>query len=227
MLFCWFTFAICNVISQSYNKKKLKNIAATPTKKYVKSTDELRYKQLLEEFGNCKILPTGFEIQALVALSHFPALKNESIEFVFKKAKIAHAASPSFISVFKRTNKRKYNITISTQTKEGLENTRLVNLSYNAQIGVLGHELAHISAYQKLNFWGLIKFGLKYVKEKDIIATENSTDKVTINHGLGYQLLSWSREVHDFHIKDGRSERYLSEHQIMECIKSNPIYNSN
>ncbi len=196
----------------------------TPTKKYIKAKDLLRYDKLLEEFGNYKTLPAGFELQALVALSHFPELKNEQIEFQFKKRKVAHSSSPSFSSVFKKPNSRKYIITISTQTKKGLESTRLVNLSYNAQIGVLGHELAHIVDYQDLNFTGLLKFGLHYIREKDIITTENNTDKMTINHGLGYQLLAWSKEVHDLHIEDGRGDRYLSPKQIVDLIDKNPLY---
>lgn len=197
----------------------------TPKKEYIKSDDRQRYSELLAEFGNYKTLPKGFEIQALVALSHFPELKNENIEFRFKKAKVAHTSSPSFLSIFKNMKNRKYVITISNKTKEGLDSTRLVNLSYNAQIGVLGHELAHIADYQNLNFLGLLKFGWHYIKEKDIVATENRTDKITINHGLGYQLLAWSREVHDVHIKDGRGARYLSPNKIMQLIEKNPLYN--
>lgn len=226
MLLILFATAICSSTFPSYINIKQKNNSPTPTKKYIKSKDLLRYEKLLNEFGINKMLPKGFEIQALVALSHFPELKNEHIKFRFKKAKVAHASSPSIISVFKKAKNRKYVITISTQTNEGLDSTRLVNLSYNAQIGVLGHELAHIAEYQTLNFLGMCKFGLHYIKEKDIIATENSTDKITINHGLGYQLLAWSNEVHGLHIKDGRGDRYLSPQQIMELIESNSLYKS-
>jgi len=196
----------------------------TPVKQYVKSDDLLRYDDLFNKFGKNKILPTGFEIQALVALSHFPELKKEQIEFRFKKTKVAHTSSPAFFSVFKKANERKYIITISTKTKVGLEDTQLVNLSYNAQIGVLGHELAHIADYQALNFGGLLKFGLHYIKEKDIVATENRTDKITIQHGLGYQLWAWSNEVHELHIQDGRGDRYLSPGQIMALIDENLLY---
>lgn len=226
LLLILFFATISSATFSSYQNKKQKDHAPTPTKKYIKSKDLLRYEQLLKEFGNKKKLPAGFEIQALVALSHFPNLKNEIIEFRSKKAKVAHASSPSFISIFKKIKNRKYVITISTQTKEGLDSTRLVNLSYNAQIGVLGHELAHIAEYQTLNFLGMCKFGLHYIKEKDIIATENRTDKITINHGLAYQLLAWSNEVHHLHIEDGRGDRYLSPQQIMELIESNSLYES-
>jgi len=184
------TIILCK--SQENGPQNIDNIYPTPTKQYIKPNDLLRYNELLATFGVDKILPKGFEIQALVALSHFPELKNEKIVFKFKKAKVAHTSSPAFFSIFKKSKNRKYIISISNKTKESLDSTRLVNLSYNAQIGVLGHELAHIEDYQALNFWGLCKFGLHYIKEKDIVATENRTDQITINHGLGYQLLAWS-----------------------------------
>jgi len=214
--------------SSTLNAFQIENnwFTKTPNKQYIKTDDLQRYHELLAEFGVNKILPIDFEIQALVALSHFPELKNEHIEFRFKQAKVAHTSSPSFLSIFKQMKNRKYVISISNKTKEGLDSTRLINLSYNAQIGVLGHELAHIVDYQNLNFFGLLKFGLHYIKEKDIVATENRTDKITINHGLGYQLLAWSREVHDLHIKDGRGERYLYPEQIIQLIEKNPIYNT-
>jgi len=195
-----------------------------PIKHYEKSADLKRYDSLLKEFGQNKELPPGFELQALVALSHYPQLKNTQIRFSIKKAKIAHTSRPEIGSIFKIQQKRKYVITISNQIKPALENTRLENLSYNAQIGVLGHELAHIVDYSSRNFFQLIGFGLHYIKKKDIIKTENQTDLATIEHGLGYQLLQWSKEVHDLHIADGRGQLYLSPEEIEVEIGNHLIY---
>lgn len=194
------------------------------TKQYEKSADFKNFDLLSKEFGQFKELPTGFELQALVALSHYPKLKNTPIHFVFKKGKVAHTSRPKIGSIFKAKQKRTYVITISNEIKPTLENTRLENLSYNAQIGVLGHELAHIVDYSSRNFFELISFGLHYIKKKDIIKTENQTDLTTIKHGLGYQLLQWSKEVHDLHIADGRGELYLSPEAIVVEIGNNLIY---
>lgn len=65
---------------------------------------------------------------------------------------------------------------------------------------------------------------MHYIKEKDIIKAENQTDLTTIEHGLGYQLLQWSKEVHDLHIADGRGELYLSPEEIEVEIGNNLTY---
>ena len=80
----------------SHDQKKER---VEPVKRYIKQNDLLRYEKLSNQFATNKTLPTGFEIQALVALSHFPELNTEHIEFRFKKAKVAHTSSPSFVSL--------------------------------------------------------------------------------------------------------------------------------
>lgn len=195
-----------------------------PVKQYIKEADQTKFDSLYNIYGKHKILPSGFELPALMALSHYPTLKDISVEFKFTNAKVAHTARPSIASVFYPKRKRKYVVSISNSVKEELENTRLVHLSYNAQIGVLGHELAHIEDYINLNFFQLIGFGIQYMVEKGIVKIENRTDHITINHGLGYQLLKWSEEVHDLHIKDGRGERYLAPNQIIEAMSMHESY---
>lgn len=196
-----------------------------PIKAYTPYLDSLRYDSLFTIYGNDKVLPKGYEIQAIVALSHYPELKNANIEFRFKKAKISHTSRPKMGSLFLGKKNRKYVITISTQVKESLEEGRLENLSYNAQIGVIGHELAHVVDYKNRNFFNIVGFGIKYTKEKNIIEIENNTDVITINHGLGYQLLEWSREVHEILETDGRGERYLKPQKIISIISTHPLYN--
>lgn len=218
------TIVLIVVASFAQSELPFQSNFGKPVKHYEKSTDLKRYDSLLKEFGQNKELPPGFKLQALIALSHYPQLKNTQIRFSIKKAKIAHTSRPEMGSIFKTKHKRKYVITISNRIKPALENTRLENLSYNAQIGVLGHELAHIVDYSSRNFFQLIGFGLHYIKKKDIIKIENQTDLTTIEHGLGYQLLQWSEEVHDLHIADGRGELYLSPEAIEEGIGSNLIY---
>jgi len=197
----------------------------TPVKAYFSHLDSLRYDSLLANYGKHKILPQNFEIQALVALSHYPELKNEQIEFRFKKAKSAHAARPDFWSVFKPKNKRKYIVIISPEVKEHLEYSRLEHLNYNAQIGVLGHELAHIADYSQRNFCGILGFGIRYTRNKTIAEIETATDMRAVEHGLGYQLLAWSESVHKMLEADGRGERYLKPNQIRKVLSEHHLYN--
>lgn len=195
-----------------------------PNKKYIFKEDKTKYDSLFTIYGKNKKLPKGFEVQAIVALSHFPELIDKHIEFRIQKAKIAHTSRPNFASIFKHKDKRKYYITISNLINKNLENTRLVNLSYNAQIGVLGHELSHIVDYSNFTSMEIIKYGLKYIFEKGIVKIENRTDSIAIRHGLGYQLMDWSKEVHQLHIQDGRGDRYLAPKEIEELISNNKLY---
>ena len=196
-----------------------------PVKVYFPHLGTSRYDSLLADYGEHKILPQNFEIQALIALSHYPELKNTHIEFKFKKAKSAHAARPDFWSIFKPKDERKYIIFISPEVDEHLECSRLAHLSYNAQIGVLGHELAHITDYSQRNFCGILNFGIRYTRNKTIAEIETATDMSAIEHGLGYQLLAWSESVHKMLEADGRGERYLKPNQIRKVLSEHHLYN--
>jgi len=163
--------------------------AQSPLKKqYIEKEDFLRYEILLEEYGKNTVLPKGFELPALIALSHYPELKDVVIEFKFKKTKVAHTSQPKISTLLRTRKKRTYQIIISNEVKPSLENTMLTNLPYNAQIGVLGHELAHTADYESMSNWQLMVLGIKYSFKKFRIKFERNTDQIAINHGLAYQL---------------------------------------
>ena len=110
----------------------------------------------------------------------------------------------------------------------------LKNLSFNSQIGVIGHELSHISDYN--NRYGLyfIKLVFMHLSKKAMDKFENKTDRRCVEYGLGYQLLSWSKEVrlklkvakwkgiND--LKDNNRERYMDPENIINLINQLKIY---
>ncbi|NJN35662.1 MAG: hypothetical protein HC817_16755 [Saprospiraceae bacterium] len=106
----------------------------------------------------------------------------------------------------------------------------LKNLSFNAQIGVLGHELSHISDFHGRKSSFFIRLLFMQFSKKAMDKFENDTDRRCIAHGLGYQLLSWSEEVrHNLGIKkwrgaslseDQKRERYMSPDSILEVLKT-------
>ena len=161
----------------------------------------------------------------------YPELKTSKITFKVKTKLAPLAARPSIWAVFQKPKNRRYIVTISKKTLNFLEPILLKNLSFNAQVGVLGHEISHIAEYNqkrggyflKLLFWQLSK------KKMDIF--ENNTDRRAIEHGLGYQLMAWSSEVRrNLKIKQWNgantegvqeSERYMSPQtieKIMACL---------
>lgn len=202
--------------------------------------DSARFQYLLSEYGNNKDLPERYEKQALIALSYFPELKDIHIIFTFKNNKSPLLSRPKYIhALFVKPEKRTYFIEISNKPEAYLEHTLFANLSFNAQIGVLGHELSHICEF--INLKGIQMFGLavKTLSGKHVDRVEFETDKKTIDHGLGYQLLSWSLEVRMArNVEEWKRrkesiarnmgwyfrERYMDPDTIVELIDNHPKY---
>lgn len=195
--------------------------------------------KLKEQFGNYKIIPKDFETQTLLALSYFPELKDIKIKFRLKNRTTPLATRPSFFSMFRAAKKRTYIITISQKSTSYLDAIALKNLNFNAQIGVLGHELCHISDYLNRGFSKMNRIGVDIIFSKKRIDTlEFNTDKSCIDHGLGYQLLAWSINVRENLkrenwlgavnlTKDENSERYMNPSTITNIINNHPLYKQN
>jgi len=195
-----------------------------------KDADTLGYRRMV---GNNKKLPIGFEKQALIALSFFPELKEVAVEFEVKKDMTPLATMPSFWSIFKKPSNRTYIITISNKTTDLFSPILLKNLSYDAQIGVLGHELSHVSDFQHYNFWDFVVHAIRYTFSQPYgDKFEFNTDYICIEHGLGYQLRAWSSDcqqldknkiMKEFNIKEW-NERYMYPRTIDSIIAIRPLY---
>ena len=128
--------------------------------------DAMRLNVLREIYSTHKIIPSVVEQQVLVALAHYPELIDVPIEFIVKKAKVAHTSSIVIRSIFRRKHLRRYRITISTDVNEVLSPGLHSRLSYNAKIGVIGHELGHTLYYKDKSGWQIFCFGVKYLFKK-------------------------------------------------------------
>ncbi|MDP6415418.1 MAG: hypothetical protein QGG54_10430, partial [Gammaproteobacteria bacterium] len=56
--------------------------AMTAVREYIEAEQRGRFDELMAVYGNNKELPTGFELQTLLALGHYPELKEVKIEFI-------------------------------------------------------------------------------------------------------------------------------------------------
>lgn len=197
-----------------------------PVKQYNKEEDKLKYDSLFNLYGKNKKLPCGFELQSLIALSHYPQLRNTNIEFRFTDSKGSLYSQMDVDALLNPWKDRKYVVIIDTvKIIEYTEPTLLENLPYNAQIGVLGHELAHTVSYLDKNGLQLAWIAFRYqTSEKYVVPFENDTERRTIKFGLGYQLLAWSEFQYDIKIKEGKSKRYFSPNQIKEEMKKYAFY---
>lgn len=194
---------------------------------------------LKSKFGNHKTLIADYENQILIALSYFPELKDTKIKFRLKNRETPLATRPTLFSMFRSAKKRTYIISISEKSTNYLDAIVFRNLNYNAQIGVLGHELCHVSDYLNKGFGKMCNVAaIEIFSKKAVDKFEFDTDLNSINHGLGYQLLDWSINVRE-NLKrvnwlgavnltaDEKSERYMNPSTITAILSKHPLYREN
>ncbi len=164
------------------------------------------------EFGNKKEIPPQFEKPILTALSYFPELKNVHIVFRIKKAYSGFTTKPNFAGVFKRKDHRTYIITISNETIDTLRPLLLQNLTFEQQVGVIGHELSHVVDFNSKNFPQTIGVGIGHISKKYLDKMEFNTDRICIQHGLGKYLFAYSKHVREtMHVHNWRGSDYVNK----------------
>lgn len=180
------------------------------------NTDSLR---LL--YGNRKILPKGYERQALLALAHYPELKNVFIEFKMVEAESPFVSRPTVLStLFRSASKRHYLVLISTKSNGWLGEILIDDLPFEAQVGVLGHELAHTVNFVDRSFFKMLRVPIGNLSTEYLNKFEYATDQRAIDHGLGCNLLQWSTFVSGkvpAAFKNG-PERYMRPETIKKIL---------
>ena len=170
---------------------------------------------------NDKRLQTAF----YVALSRYPELHRKKITLRLKSIPSTMQAQPDASFLFKRRVKRGYHIFVNDNPHHTGIDYR--DLSFNALVGWLGHELAHLIDYSSMNNRELIGFVTAYIFDKrEMRRTERQADQETIKRGLGVQLLDGA---HFFHNSKKVSKKYrkknkkyyLSEEEIIADMKKN------
>ena len=149
ILICW----LCCVIAAIIDSRAAD---AQVTRDYSERGERGRFQELLYEYGQNKSLPPGFELQALLALSHYPELKTVNIRFVDDDVDIPLSSRPHQASLLKGAEKRHYLVVIDSNREQGNGAFLLKNQPFNAQVGILGHELAHTVYYLDRSFSALL-----------------------------------------------------------------------
>lgn len=200
--------------------------------------DSVLATQDLKQLYAHKELVQEYVKQIGIALIYFPELRDVNIKVKYRKQKPALSVRPTLGSLHKKN--KKFILTISTKTVKELTPILLPNASLNAQIGVLGHELSHVADMNKNNFWQSIWLGLRHLSTKEMDCFENNTDKICIDHGLGWQLLDWSSFVTGTlkiprwggadHIQASlqnklKRDRYMNPATIRKHISENSLHN--
>ena len=153
------------------------------------------YELIRTKVGKYKTIPPSYEKPILLALCYFPELADVEIEFRIGHVITPLASRPAWSSIIQSKKGRKYVITISDKSIKQLSPILFAALDFDAQVGVIGHEISHVVDFNRKNFIGLLRIGMGNLSSKFLDRFEFSTDSICIAHGLGYQLLAWSTFV--------------------------------
>lgn len=174
-------------------------------------------------YGHKKVLPKGYERQVLLALAHYPELKEISIEFRMVEAESPFVSRPTVLStLFRSASKRHYLVLISTKSNGWLSDILIDDLPFEAQVGVLGHELAHTVNFVDRNFFKMIRVLIGNLSTSYLNKFEYATDQRAVDHGLGCNLLQWSMFVSTKIPKDYQNgpERYMRPETIKRKLST-------
>lgn len=86
-------------------------------REYRESEQREHYAALLSEFGRNKQLPVNFELQTLIALSHYPELKDIRIRFIIDNVGIPLSSRPHWVSLLRSARNRTYLVIMDSDTE--------------------------------------------------------------------------------------------------------------
>tara|TARA_R110000868_G_scaffold28633_2_gene107211 strand:+ start:67664 stop:68239 length:576 start_codon:yes stop_codon:yes gene_type:complete len=173
------------------------------------------------------IIPDTIKKEALLALSHYPELKETKIEFKFKKniKKSIMQAQPTFWSLLRSKKHRSYKILMSSTFKIDGEAFQTKDIPTNVMIGWLGHELGHVMDYRNRSSLNLIWFGIKYklsdnhIKEAEIAADSFAIQKDMENYLLDTKNFILNKTNLSESYKARIKKYYLSPDEIMLLVE--------
>jgi hypothetical protein len=143
--------------------------------------------------GTNKGLPSGFEIAGAIAYSAYPELKDVEIDMVLIKGGAPMESRPLISTLIGPRKYRRYVILLNDEQSSYFEPILLRSLPFDAQVGILAHELGHIVYYERLNILQFGRWGLNYLRSDDFRARhERFTDVMPVYHGLGSQIYQYA-----------------------------------
>ena len=178
--------------------------------------------------GDNKGLPEGFEVAAAIAYSAYPQLKEVKIDMILTQKGAPMESNMNIWSLFVPGRKnRKYLIYLNDAQNTFFDPILLRALPFDAQVGILAHELGHVVYYHQLNLFKIGKWGIRYLKSDQYRAThERTTDLMPVYHGLGSQIYQYAYFVRrDSSTKsfyeDGKAfmdKYYMTDTELLEVL---------
>ena len=143
--------------------------------------------------GVNKGLPEGFEMAALLAYAAYPQLKETNIDMVLTTSGAPMESNFDLSSLLGKKKNRRYRILLNNASNTPFDEILLRSLPFDAQVGILAHELGHVAYYEQLSTLQIAKWGLMYLVDDDFRAKhERSTDLMPVYHGLGSQIYQYA-----------------------------------
>ncbi|HEX5170570.1 MAG TPA: hypothetical protein VFW11_15445 [Cyclobacteriaceae bacterium] len=178
--------------------------------------------------GDNKGLPEGFEVAAAIAYSAFPELKDVKIDMLLTMDGAPMESTPDIWSLFGARKNRQYHVLLNDAENSYFDPILLRALPFDAQVGILAHELGHIAYYQQLNLLQFGKWGLMYLTDDTFRAKhERSTDLAPLYHGLGSQIYQYAYYVRydpscqPFYAagKSFMDKYYMTDEELLEIVR--------
>lgn len=187
---------------------------------------EPKLDSLREKYGGNKKIPKEFEIPFYIALSVYPELVDVEIKTIKKSFGLTLQAQPDPNFIFRTKENRTYRMNINTDKSEA-NGVLFADLPFNAQVGILAHELAHIADYHSKTNLEMMKFAIMFLCIKARKGIERRTDQEVIKRGFGWQLYDWSdyamyRSTSPRRHKFYKHGYYLNPEEILEEMQSYP-----
>jgi hypothetical protein len=184
------------------------------------SKPKLKFDEGSNSYNCSEKFDSLFLISSSTAISAYPELQKISIHYKIGNLKTIMAARPLFMDIFRRRDKREYQILLSNNELNNC-NQIFCQIPEQALTGILGHELAHLLTYNNKTSIQLIFYAFKYLLNKKEI--ERETDMITIQRGFGKNLIDYnlfilnSNLVSKQYLKN-RYNNYLSVNEIQDNL---------
>ena len=186
----------------------------------LKENYQTQENSLKNSYAKNKILPDSFKIQTLIALSQYPELIKTPIEFKEKRIATTMVTRPKPNFIFKNKKNREYVIYINNSTKR-IKGVLLDTVPFNAQVGIIGHELGHVVDFSDKSTFTILGNGIAYMFGNWRRKFEYSIDQIAIQHGFVWQLYDFSdfilnKSFASEKYKKYKRENYMSPNQILK-----------
>ena len=200
-------------------------------REYLEREQQENYDTLLAAYGNNKQLPEGFELQTLLALRHYPELRDIRINFIVDDVSIPLSSRPHWSSMLRSAKNRTYQVIIDSEREGAREALLLKNQPFNAQVVIIGHELAHTVYYLDRSFFQIAGDALCQLTDCRI-NFERATDRRLIDYGLGWQRFDHATFVRSnlsqnpvaAFTTEGGGGAYMSPAEIMQIMERHEVY---